>query len=279
MKHILIFIFISFFISCKTKKETPIITEPTKIDSISECFDDILASDKKEVISKLYMMESESIKLVEVGGFGSGHAHASFSSTHLSQSNETNSIKCYSSAPLQKLTGVVVYNIPKAMKVRETYQVTVRIGKDNIRISENMGGEVVEAVIPITETMEVKLIDPSPSDHKSFEIVPDNEGVQMVDTTGEYTQWSWNVTPIKVGKASLKIVVSIIKNGNKKEEVYSDNVVVEANAVNQITFFFHKYWQWMLGTLLIPIFKYFWGIWRKKDEDNKPKKAKARKKA
>lgn len=173
-------------------------------------------------------------------------------------------------------TGEVIYRIPKVMKVRDTYQVIVKIrkGKSIISVIKNDNGNVKMSVIPITETMEVKLIDPSPDDFKAFEIVADNDGVQIVDTTGEWTKWSWDVTPIKVGKANLKIMVSIIKNGNKKEEVYRDNVIVEANIGNQIKFFWHKYWQWSFTTLLIPIFKYFWGLWKKKKKDKPTRKSK-----
>ncbi len=171
--------------------------------------------------------------------------------------------------------GKVVYKVPSIMSIRETYQVLVRISKSSVNIYENLNGEVRTSIIPITETMEVKLVDPSPDDYKSFEIVADNNGVQMVDSTESYTQWTWNVTPIKSGKSKLKIVISVIKNGNKKETVYEDNVEVKIDAINEIVFFIHKWWQWIIGALLLPVFKWLFGIWKKRRDEKKKKKKKS----
>ena len=152
--------------------------------------------------------------------------------------------------------GHVVYHIPTIMDVRDTYQVSLRISKTTVNIFEELEGVVKTTVIPITETMEVKLIDPSPIDDKMFSIVPDNDARQLIEDGNEVTKWTWNVTPLKCGKANLKIVVSIIKNGNKKETVYQDNIRIRTNPVKTIPLFFSKYWQWMLSTLIIPF-----GVW------------------
>lgn len=163
--------------------------------------------------------------------------------------------------------GKIVYKIPTEMKVRETYQVIVRIGKSSINIYENLDGQVRESVIPVTQTMEVNLIDPSPKDSKAFDIIADNNAVQIVDSTETYTQWSWNVTPLKAGKTELKVVVSIIRDGNKKEEVYSDKVEVKINPIKQILFWLKNYWQWLLTTLLIPVFKWIYDNYIKKKKE------------
>mgnify|MGYP001565934752 CR=1 FL=1 len=174
--------------------------------------------------------------------------------------------------------GRVVYKIPEKMKIRDTYRVLVRIAKSKSTMSiyDSLKGTVRTSVIPITSTMEAKLIDPSPSDHKSFEIVTDNEAVQIIEDGETYTEWSWNVTPIRVGNSNLKIVISIIRDGNKKDVVYEDSVEVEKDLPNQISFFFFKYWQWLLSTLIVPF-----GVWLykkkkgEKEEDGKPKKKKS----
>lgn len=152
--------------------------------------------------------------------------------------------------------GVVVYKIPTEMKVRNTYQVLLRISKSSINIYEKLNGEVRTSTLPITETMEVKLIDPSPSDAKMFDIIPDNDFAQIVENGNTFTQWTWNVTPLKMGKAQLKIIISIVRDGNKKETVYQDMVQIKLDLGKQITFFFDKYWQWLSTTLIIPF-----GIW------------------
>ena len=166
-----------------------------------------------------------------------------------------------------KNEGRLVYKIPSEMKVRETYQIFVRIGKSSVNIYENLNGDVRETVIPVTQTMEVNLIDPSPKDSKSFDIVADNQAVQIVDSSESYTQWSWNVTPLKVGSTNLKVVVSIIRDGNKKEVVYQDRVQVKVNPIKQIAFWFNKYWQWLFTVLLIPIFKWLYDKYFKKEKE------------
>jgi hypothetical protein len=161
--------------------------------------------------------------------------------------------------------GHVVYHIPPIMSVRDTYQVSLVISKTTLNIYEDFEGIVKTTTIPITETMEVKLIDPSPMDDKTFSIVPDNEAEQLIEDGNEITKWTWNVTPLKSGGANLKIVVSIIKNGHKKETVYQDNIHVKTNPGKTIPIFIGKYWQWFLSTLIIPF-----GIWlynRKKEKE------------
>lgn len=163
--------------------------------------------------------------------------------------------------------GHVVYHIPTIMTVRDTYQVSLVISKSTVNIYEDFEGVVKTTTIPITETMEVKLIDPSPIDDKTFSIVPDNDAKQLIEDGNEVTKWSWNVTPLKSGGANLKIVVAIIKNGNKKETVYHDNIHVKTNPCKTIQLFFIKYWQWIVSTLVIPF-----GIWlynKKKEKDKK----------
>jgi hypothetical protein len=165
--------------------------------------------------------------------------------------------------------GYVAYKIPTEMSIRSTYQVMVRISKSSVNIYENLNGEVRTSTIPITQTMEVKVIDPSPADSKFFDIVPDNNAVQLIENGEDITQWTWNVTPIKTGHSNLKIVISIIKDGNKKEIVYEDSVRVKMDIGKQVPFFFGKYWQWLLSTLVIPFVIWFYNKRKKDKEENK----------
>ena len=163
--------------------------------------------------------------------------------------------------------GNFVYRIPPIMRVRETYQVIARISRSEVNIYENLNGEVKQTTVPLTESMEVKLIDPSSDDNKQFSIVADNVAVQLVDSTDTYTQWSWDVTPLRSGSANLKLVVSIIRDGKTKQTVYEDPVRVEINPVEQAKFWFQNYWQWALTTLLIPFGKWLYDRLKKKKSD------------
>ncbi len=161
--------------------------------------------------------------------------------------------------------GHVAYHVPTIMNVRDTYQVSLVISKTTVNIYEDLDGVVKTTTIPITETMDVKLVDPSPIDDKAFSIVPDNDAVQLIEDGDEITKWSWNVTPLKSGSAKLKIVIAIIKNGNRKETVYIDNIQIKSNPAKTIPLFLGKYWQWILSTLIIPF-----GVWlynKRKEKD------------
>ncbi len=163
--------------------------------------------------------------------------------------------------------GFVAYKIPTEMSIRSLYQVVVRISKSKINIYENLNGEVRTSTIPVTETMEVKLIDPSPSDAKKFDIVADNDSIQLVENGESITQWSWNVTPIRIGKASLKIMVSVITNGNKKETVYEDTVSVKLDIIKELIFLISEYWRWMISTLIIPFVIWLYRKHKKEKEE------------
>lgn len=164
--------------------------------------------------------------------------------------------------------GRIVYKIPNVMKIRTTYKVLVRISKSKATVSiyDSLSGDVMTSRIPITETMEVKLIDVSPSDKKMFNIVEDDNEIQIVESGDTYTEWSWDVTPVHVGKTKLKIVVSIIKNNNKKDIVYEDTVEIERDLKEQLIFFWEEYWKWIITTFILPFVIWFW---KNKKEKNK----------
>lgn len=165
--------------------------------------------------------------------------------------------------------GHVAYKIPTEMTVRSTYQVIVRISKSRVHIYENLNGDVKTSTIPITETMEVKVIDPSPSDNKMFEIIPDNQPIQLVEDNEDVTQWTFNVTPVRSGTSKLKVVISIIKNGVMKEVVYEDEVTVKTDVTKTVPFFIATYWQWLLTTLIIPFIVWFVKSRKKEDKEEK----------
>jgi hypothetical protein len=164
--------------------------------------------------------------------------------------------------------GRVVYKIPSEMKVRTTHQVIVRISKSTVHILENLEGEVKSTIIPVTETMEVKLVDPSPEDDKMFEIVPDNEGIQLVEDNESITEWTWNVTPKRSGEAKLKVVISIIRDGVKKEKVYSDEVIVKSDIKKSSWYFIRTYWEWIMSSLVLPFVIWFFTKRKKKEEED-----------
>jgi len=166
--------------------------------------------------------------------------------------------------------GRIVYKIPDVMKVRTTYKCLVRISKSTnvVSIYDSLKETVMTSVIPVTSTIEVKLLDISPADNKAFEIVDGNSGIQLIEDGDTYTEWSWNVTPVRVGNSRLKIVVSVIRNGNKKDIVYEDSVEVQKDVWVQIGFFFKKYWQIFMTAIAIPFIVF---LYKRRQEKKKEK--------
>lgn len=164
--------------------------------------------------------------------------------------------------------GQIVYNIPDTMIVRETYTVWVRISQDKKTtvILSNATGVVKRTTIPTSKAMEVSLIDKSPADNKMFDIKSTNSNQQLVEEEDNtFTEWRWDVTPLRAGKSSLKLVVSIMKDGLPKEVIYEDKVLVVANVSNQTLFFIKSYWQYLISTFALPFF-----IWLyKRKQSNK----------
>jgi hypothetical protein len=181
--YIQFFLCFSLFTTCKTKKETLVYNKyEISIDSIS--------------VSEFIRYDSAYLNFDNLKF--ERHEPNQLKVNQTTRPNNNIKIKVIDNPRVYKKTdieGKVIYQIPSEMKVRETSQVFVRIGKSSVNIYENLNGEIRETSIPITQTMEVSLVDPSPSDNKIFEIIPDNQAIQIVDSTDTYTQWTWNVTP------------------------------------------------------------------------------------
>ena len=139
--------------------------------------------------------------------------------------------------------GQVVYKVPDTMRVMKNYDIIVRISrsKTNVEISENLNGKVVTKSIKTSHTMQVELVDPT---GECFKISEVNSQKQMVDSS--YTEWIFNVTPLKSGNNKLNLVVSIFRNDDVKQTVYSDEIYVQANAPAQIKTFWYENWKWSM---------------------------------
>jgi hypothetical protein len=154
--------------------------------------------------------------------------------------------------------GQVLYKVPDTMQVMKNYDVIIRISKSktNLDITENIKGKVVRKNIKTTSKMEVTLVDPT---EKAFKIITVNSDRQIVDST--YTEWLFNVTPIKPGNNKLNLVISIFKNNDLKQTVYSDVIYVKANVKAEISNFWYDNWKWLFEKMIIPILSWVFGIW------------------
>lgn len=165
--------------------------------------------------------------------------------------------------------GQVVYKVPDTMQVMKNYEVIVRISKSqtNVEIHNNLNGKVFEKSIKTSNKMQVELIDPTGNSFKINEI---NSQKQLVDST--YTEWKYNVMPLKSGQNKLDLVISIFKDDDVKQVVYSDEIYVKTNAPAQIKTFWYDNWKWSMEKILIPIITWIFGMWWGKRSEKKKRK-------
>lgn len=164
--------------------------------------------------------------------------------------------------------GQVIYKVPDTMKVMNNYEVIVRISKssNNVEITSNLNGKIFSKNIKTSNKMQVELVDPT----NSFQIKEINNQKQLVDST--YTEWKFNVLPLKPGSNKLDLVVSIIKGDDIKQVVFSDEIFVHSNTPAQIKEFWYENWKWSIEKLIIPVITWFFGMWWGKRTEKRKKK-------
>ena len=157
-------------------------------------------------------------------------------------------------------TGRILYVVPDTMLVMKNYEIVIRISKSNSQttIFQNIQrkDKVKTEQIKTTSKMQVELIDPQKD---CFNITSVNSSKQLVDST--YTEWKFNVQPIKSGTNRLDLVVSIFLNEDLKQVSYSDEIFVKANPKAQIKDFWSTNWKWIFEKLVLPLVTWFIGYW------------------
>lgn len=172
--------------------------------------------------------------------------------------------------------GLIAYSVPNEMQVGEEYLVKVRISKQNdktvllvgdreIPISDNLNSVKVES-ITVSPIMSASLL----SSKKDFEITTLSTDIQNIDDEG-YTEWAWSVSPLQGGENNLKLNVKIrIKeDGNdyyKDITVFERKIKVKSNIGSSIKDFIFNNWEWFMGVIFIPLFQWFWLLWKRKKE-------------
>ena len=172
--------------------------------------------------------------------------------------------------------GWIAYSVPEEMKVEKNFSVKVRISKksgqskaelilgndDAINNPDYPSIAMIEDV-KVSGEMSAELR----GDIDAFKIVCLSTPTQNIDDES-YTEWDWIVTPKKGGQNHLKLVVKL-KDLNKDIIVFNRNINVKSNVPVVVKGFFEKYWQWLMTTIIIPVFIYFWNKKKKKRQTKK----------
>lgn len=151
---------------------------------------------------------------------------------------------------LHLATGRIVYNPPPMMKVGSKEYVEARISGDiTDELTKGIKGQFQSRDIKVSESMTVELKG------DNFKIVSLTSSQEMV-INQPYTQWEWEVTPLKIGTYVLSIIVDAIiflpnRPGQKTHiETLNEKIVVKVNPQFMISNFLENNWQYILTTII-----------------------------
>jgi hypothetical protein len=106
--------------------------------------------------------------------------------------------------------------------------------------------------VRISPVMRARLIDPS--NGINFIIASKTNAEQFLEV-GDYTRWTWDVTPLNKGNNKLSLAIDVMYGTNSKSyQVYDGLIYVYSNETffQKITKFILKNWQFILSSLLLP---------------------------
>lgn len=152
-------------------------------------------------------------------------------------------------------TGKILFDTPHQMKVGIPDRVSVRIAKTLTRhLFEGLTHtqEIEVESIRISRFMTVILSG------DGFKINPLHMNAEQIIEEEEFTQWNWEVTPLKGGKRQLFVNATIRvkvdnEQGRKDLEALRKEIDITINPVYSVRSFASHHWQWILGSALIPI--------------------------
>lgn len=172
--------------------------------------------------------------------------------------------------------GWIAYSVPEEMKVAKSYSIKVRISKKTSQTKADLILGNHDAInnpqLPSIATIEDVKVSGEMSaelraDGESFDIKALSTPVQNIDNES-YTEWEWIVTPKKSGSSPIKLIIKV-KELNKDIVVFNKSIKIQKNVTVAVEGFFEKYWQWLMTTIIIPIFIYFWNRKKKKRQTKK----------
>jgi hypothetical protein len=106
--------------------------------------------------------------------------------------------------------GNVLYRVPGVMQIQKATLCVIRVAVDEDAILENILLDEhveVKSKVEISDVMSAELLDPEGS---AFQISALNARTQLIRETG-YTEWNFQVTPLKEGIHQLLVKVSIME--------------------------------------------------------------------
>ena len=170
------------------------------------------------------------------------------------------------SALTQLTQGRIVYNPPEEMQFGQPERVEVRISLDpeaNLESGLQGSGLPVEEQIPVSTFMSVRLTGPA------FEITSLSSEEQII-AQDTYTQWSWDVVPVRSGEQRLTLTVTArVKLPDFGEEardlpIIEREITVKVTPVQAAVNFFNQNLPWIGPALLAAVGGALGWAWRQR---------------
>ncbi len=154
---------------------------------------------------------------------------------------------------LEKLTpGPILFNPPQEMTVGVKERIELRIAKT---ITEDLTLGLKGRGVPQIEEIKVGTFMKAHLTGDNFDVKALSHEEQIVAGAG-FTQWDWDVMPLKSGIQSLLLTITVrIKIPNYGEErkdypVFEKQIKVKVNPIYSIINFIKSYWQWIVSTII-----------------------------
>ena len=276
MKYILVIsIFFSFllFSNCKTYK----IDNPGEITkdtiSIENNFDDSIEIDTNKYneknIDRIGDLDDNDIEYPKSAGNKQKHNNETITITI--DSNIIKSITDTIIKTKHNSSGIMYHIKYDTMFVGIPKRIKFVISKkilNNIHIKEIFNTTTIKTTkIKITNNIRVELIDPTGNDFFIKYIGTDTK--QHLDSL--LTIWEWNVIPLTEGTNHLILCVDVFIDGTNQTTRYDDSIIVISNDTifNKIIRFLETYWQWLIGTFILPFTIFIWKKKKKRKNDNR----------
>jgi len=183
-------------------------------------------------------------------------------------------------AALRELVvGRIAFNIPERMQFRETRAVAV-IGSPSLdanalgaELRQRIGGKdpIAFAGLQMAALMEARLDGAS-----AFAVAPLTATRQPVSRNAP-TEWRWNVRAEEAGRHALNLTMDAIITFEGERFPRSVNVLkreidVEISPAQRLGLFVEGNWQWLAGTVLIPLGVWLWNRKRPNRQARKRKR-------
>jgi hypothetical protein len=152
----------------------------------------------------------------------------------------------------------IAFNTPDQMKVNKPVEIELLLSLER-SVAELQGaiappGRTEGATVRVSRIMEARLTGPQ---FQITAITPEEQPVGSHDTV----QWKWDVKPQSSGSQYLHLTLTAVlevdgAKTRKAVRTFDKQIEVRVDAVGSAEDFIAKNWQWLCGTVFIPL-----GIW------------------